>query len=465
MGRIVRGLMTEYDTLTGHLYDRSGPTPQINGSPSAGVPLDCEADPWGIAVDWLQRALRAAGKHPSLAASMRPPTGQSRRARLFSALHVFDKASGIFGELSSRNEEDLRCELARFWMAAADVHWRTGDAPGAAELFGAAEKELDSTVTQAGNSDEVREAKLECLDGRGQVLRDMGRLYDSLLVHEKQEALSRELHRRAELARALNGKGRVVYALGKLDLAETIHKEQLTLCDSIGYAEGKAKALNNLGRIANARGDYDGMERRFLGCERICRDTNNLELLAISLSNLGALLLARRRLDEALTYLKEAENVSRRLCLDYSLAFALANKGGLYQHWGWLEKALQMSYEALRLAERMDNKEAMRGGLKALAHALEDLERTEEALEVYVRLEELCMATSYHRELVATFQRHACLLRKQGRLEEGRALDLRAKDFISLKSVVPGLIPPSSEASIAGAMTEEVTGAMSERRE
>lgn len=130
-------LTDAYRDLVGAPYSRTQPRATAQAQ-QQNIPNDRKTalgGEWTDPIEWIQKALFAAGLDPSRAAVLNRIRADSPRARAIGDLAAYDQAYRLFEQLIASGRGDLRGSLVALCMEKALVHFYSDDLSGAIEQY------------------------------------------------------------------------------------------------------------------------------------------------------------------------------------------------------------------------------------------------------------------------------------------------------------------------------------------
>ena len=91
--------------------------------------LKAERAAWANPKDWLQKALRAAGRQPAEAESIMAQLAEILRGEIVVKLGAYEEAKRLYAPMIRDGRKDLEMDLVQLCEEKALVHFTTGDAP------------------------------------------------------------------------------------------------------------------------------------------------------------------------------------------------------------------------------------------------------------------------------------------------------------------------------------------------
>ena len=223
---------------------------------------------WRDPREWLEKALRTAGRDPAEAAAMLGQRGATRRGELVAEMAAYDEAKRLHTCLIKEGHKELETDLATICMEKALVHETVADLHGAIQEYDQAiaiwerlvnlegRRELANALARAYGNKALEVSVLG--DNRGAVA-----LYDQvidifgrLVNQEGRSELANDL------AMAYMNKATEVGVLGDNRAAVSLYDRAIAIWERLVNREGRreldndlARAYGNKARAVSALGD------------------------------------------------------------------------------------------------------------------------------------------------------------------------------------------------------------------
>lgn len=242
----------------------------------------------------------------------------------------------------------------------------------------------------------------------------------ALFWHYQQQYFAEQHNSSVNLVTALNNLGLIYRRMDRYAKAIDAYQRALTISDSISYQRGYVFATNGLGNIYLSLDNHEEALRNFRECLRIEQMTNNLNGVSINLNNIGHVHLNKNDLDKALEYFMLSLEVNRETNSQRGIAICYNDMGEVFLRKGDRDKALNyftlslqlntsikdlyylainnlkitqiyllnknfqkafpFASEALKLAERTNNRSALKDAYKFLYEIQKEAGNTKDAI-------------------------------------------------------------------------------------
>ena len=179
LGEVADRLKAIYQESVGRGYSRTLNVIERAASPQTGIKERRTAfgRVWKDPQEWLEKALRAAGRDPAEAAAMVAKRGVTRQGELVAEMAVYDEAKRLYLQLVRGGQKELERDLAILCWHKALVHRTAADLHGALQEYDQAIAIRERLVNQEGRR-ELANDLADCLHEqghRGQALGDTSR--------------------------------------------------------------------------------------------------------------------------------------------------------------------------------------------------------------------------------------------------------------------------------------------------
>jgi hypothetical protein len=155
LGEVADRLKAIYQESVGRNYRRTLNVIERAALPQTGIkerrtPL---GDVWKDPQEWLEMALRAAGRDPAEAAEMVAARGVTRQGELVAEMAVYDEAKRLYLQLVRGGQKELEWDLTILCEHKALVHLTAADLHGALQEYDQAIAIRERLVNQGGELD------------------------------------------------------------------------------------------------------------------------------------------------------------------------------------------------------------------------------------------------------------------------------------------------------------------------
>ena len=351
LGEAADRLKVIYQESVGRDYSRTLNVNERAALPQTGINERRTAfgGVWKDPQEWLEMALRAAGRNPAEAAMMVAGRGVTRQGELVAEMAAYDEAKRLYLQLVRGGQEKLETDLAELCFDKALVHRTAADVHGALQ-------EYDQAIA-------IRE-RLVNQDGRRELANDLATVYTN--------------------------KAAAVRALGDNRGAVALDDQAIAIWERLVNQEGRRKLANALATVytnkavaVNALGDNCGAvalcDQAIAILERLVNREGRRELAhdlafaytnkAASVSALGDHRGAVTLCDQAIAILERLVNQEGRRELANDLAAVYMNKAIAVSTLGDDRGAVALYDQSIAIRERLVNQEGRRelvGGLARL---------------------------------------------------------------------------------------------------
>ncbi|MCO4813336.1 MAG: tetratricopeptide repeat protein [Flavobacteriales bacterium] len=172
-------------------------------------------------------------------------------------------------------------------------------------------------------------------------------------------------------ADAKNGIGSVYYEIGNYEDSLSVLKKSFELLKDQSAEHIKAKVLHGLGKASYHSKEYPQAEKYFLDCLKICNNNGYLQEIVFANEGLSNLYLAQNLNEKLNKHLNIAIKVARDLEFKIGLARILFLKGKSLLNTNEKE-AFEVFYEAIEIADQIDNLDIRAGFHQTLGQFYED---------------------------------------------------------------------------------------------
>ena len=295
---------------------------------------------WKDPQEWLEKALRAAGRDPAEAATMVAGRGVTRQGELVAEMAAYDEAKRLYLQLVRGGKNELEMVLAILCGEKALVHWTAADLHGALQEYDQAIAILERLVNQEGRR-ELAKDLATVYTNKAVVVSDLGDDRGAVALYDQAIAIRERL---------VNQEGRRELA----DSLATVYTNKANAVSALGDDRGAVALLNQaiaiLERLVNQEGRRE-----------LAKDLAAVYMTkAISVSALGDDRGAVTLYDQAIAIRERLVNQEGRRELADDLARVYTNKavavGALGDHRG----AVALLNQAIAIRERLVNQEGRR---------------------------------------------------------------------------------------------------------
>ncbi len=335
---------------------------------------------WESPREWLEHALRLAGREPDEADSLVLARTGTRQSQALSDLAAFEDALLIYQRLVDEGSNELTYELATLCAEKALVHDELGDPSSAIQLLDRS-RQLYERLLAAGG-DQVRDDlarvqmnKATVYIGQGQHARAVEllresisqyqRLVDAGVTSDKPGEIENSLAKaHLNLGTAFDALGRCKEAIEHYDRAIVIRQRLVDVGES-RYLDDLALTCNNksntLKRIGNLRGALEFQDRAIGITQQLVRQGRpDLRLrLAMTCMNKGHVLYDLGQFPQAIDLYDRALAVhEQRIAVGHDerreeLARTHMGKGNALARLGQFPAALEQHAHAVKVCERL----------------------------------------------------------------------------------------------------------------
>ncbi|MBK8498340.1 MAG: tetratricopeptide repeat protein [Flavobacteriales bacterium] len=263
--------------------------------------------------------------------------------------------------------------------------------------FGEVEGWLGYVAEQRGRIDEALEhyarslAEIERLHDRkgasvvlnnlAAIYKDQGRLEESLAAHQRSLVLRKELCDTSGIATSINNIGLLYYDQGRIPEAMENYAEALRLYERMGDQEGIATALHNIAGVYRDQGDHAEALAHLQRVLEVHATNGNVYSMASAEDNIGGVFEDLGRTHEALTHYEKALVLHDSVSDPRGMGYSLRNISSLRLRNGDAQGALDAAERSLSMLDAAGDKRGSASALWAMGEALEQLGRTEEAMQ------------------------------------------------------------------------------------
>ena len=253
-GQVVEALKATFQEFPCKAYSRDlydvKRSPHELAAMEARSPASGEA--WDPPKEWLERALRAAGRNPSEAEGLLSRIGTGRLGHLVGDVSIYDEAKRIYESLLREQRNEVRRDLANVCMNKAILHRTAGD-------FSGALRECDQAVsiwerlTAEESSPGIVYDLLRTYNLKANVLRQSGDYQAALVLFHRSlgtfERLSnRESQREVTNLKAATymNKGLTLQSAGDIQAAVVAYDQAIDILKLIVKRDGHQEMASDL---------------------------------------------------------------------------------------------------------------------------------------------------------------------------------------------------------------------------
>ncbi len=270
-------------------------------------------------------------------------------------------------------------------------------------------------LSEAAQTEELRQLQVQVLALIGLILRKQGKMESALQVYQQILEMLQTCQDRHQEGSVLNSFGILLRIIGRMSHAETISRRALQLVRAGQNQHLLSSVLLNLGNVLMLQGqseDAKAMYQESIDVARACEDRYRE---GTALGNLGLLSKQKGRLDEAAWSLRRALTIAQEQGDRYQEGSRLEHLGCVLLEQGHQEEAAALYQRALRChkqAGSQHNTGMVLGNLGILYFQQGDYEGAQTA---YVEALSIARATEDHNSETITLINMANLHRSQGR--------------------------------------------------
>jgi tetratricopeptide (TPR) repeat protein len=295
---------------------------------------------WGDPQEWLEAALRAAGRDPAEASTMVAGRGVTRQGELVAEIAVYDEAKRLYLQLVRGGQKELERDLAILCGHKALVHRTAADLHGALQEYDQAIAIEERLVNQEGRRELANDLALVYMN-KAVALSDLGDHRGAVALYDQAMAIRERLvdqEGRRELANDLAlvymNKANAVRALGDVRGAVALYDQAIAIRERLVNQEGRRE-------LANA----------------LARDYMNKSVAVSALGDHGG---AVAFCDQAIAILERLVNQEGRRELAHKLAWVYERKANAVSDLGDVRGAVVLYDQAIAIRERLVNQEGRR---------------------------------------------------------------------------------------------------------
>jgi tetratricopeptide (TPR) repeat protein len=342
LAEAVETLKAAFGKTTGSSYSRVLGAIERMPSPQAGIKerRGQYGTEWTDPKEWLEKALRAAGRDPAEAVAIILRRGATRRGELVAEIAVYDEAKQLHERLVRDGRKELEIDLARLCMDKALVHITAADGTGALREYDWAIAILERLVNQEGRRELANDLANNYMN-KASALWALGDNRGAVVLHDQAIAIRQLL---------VNQEGR--YELAN-DLANNYMNKANALC-ALGDNDGAVALYDQAGAILERPVNQGG--RRELASDLASVYLGKANALCALGDNHRAVALY----DPAIAVLERLVNQEGRRELATELAHNYMSKGLAVRALGDNRGAVALYNYAIAILERLVNQEGRR---------------------------------------------------------------------------------------------------------
>jgi len=202
----------------------------------------------------------------------------------------------------------------------------------------------------------------------GVLLRQFGRIAESLTVLAEGEATATAINDQPHLARILHAKAEGLVILGDLEQALTLFTQCAQLNEQEDAQGERAANLHAMAQVFLTRGDLERALQLYEESLVLLEKLGDIQGKAASLSMMAQVFLTRGDLERALQLYEESLVLKEKLGDIQGKAASLHNMAQVFLTRGDLERALQLYEESLVLKEKLGDIQGKAASLSGLAN-------------------------------------------------------------------------------------------------
>jgi len=331
LAEAVETLKEVFRKTTGSTYSRALSAIERVTSPQAGIKerRHQSGAAWTDPKEWLEKALRAAGRDPEEAATIVSRRGATRRGELVAEIAVYDEAKRLYERLVRDGRKELESDLATLCVQKALVHSTAADGTGALREYDQAIAIRERLVNQEGSRELANELAGAYID-KAIAVSDLGDDHGVVALYDQAIAIRERLvnqEGRRELAYDLStvymNKALAGWALGNNRGAVVLYDQAIAIMEQLVNQEGRRDLASELARVYMNK----AVAVRALG------------------DNRGAMALY----DQAIAILERLVNQEGRRELDGDLAWAVGLRGVVLVQLGETQRGRQEARAAMNV--------------------------------------------------------------------------------------------------------------------
>ena len=389
LSEAVNQLKATYQESVDRDYNRTLQGIERAVSPQTGIKE--RREPTGVAWtdprEWLERALRAAGRDPAEAVAMLGQRGATRRGELVAEVAVYNEAKRLYVRLVREGRKELESDLAALCLEKALVHRTTADEQGAIQEYDHAIAIRERLVNQEGRRELANELATAYLS-KAVSVSALGDHRSAVVLQDQAIAIwerlvNQEGHRELanKLAHVYMNKANAVQALGDHHSAVTLYDQAIAIRERLVNQDGCRELANDLAMAymnkaisVSALGDHRSavalynrvvaIRERLVNQEGRRELANDLAVIyvnkAIAVRALGGNRGAVALYDQAIAIRERLVNQEGRRELANDLANVYLNKAVAVRALGDNHGAVALQDQAIAIWERLVNQEGRR---------------------------------------------------------------------------------------------------------
>ena len=347
LGQAADRLKVIYQESVGRGYSRTLNVTERAASPQTGIKERRTTKTGGVWEDpqeWLEEALRAAGRDPAEAATMVAGRGVTRQGELVAEMAAYDEAKRLYLQLVRGGQKELERDLTILCCHKALVHRTAADLHGALQEYDQAIAILERLVNQEGRR-ELANDLVGTYINKANAVSDLGDHRGAVALYDQAIAILERLVNQEgrrevadDLATVYMNKANAVRALGDNRGAVALYDQAIAILERLVNQEGRRELANDLATV-------------YMNKAVVVSDLGD---------NRGAVALC----DQAIAILERLVNQEGRRELANHLALVYMNKSEVVSDLG---DKLMLCDQAIAIRERLVNQEGRRELADALA--------------------------------------------------------------------------------------------------
>ena len=261
---------------------------------------------------------------------------------------------------------------------------------------------IDNAIELANTKEEIRNRIAKFIDGKGLILKFIGRLDEALEMHKKALTLSREVNKTHEIRQYLNNTGLIYEERANFESAMEIYAECLKLSKQMNEKRSICVSYCNIGYILNFQGSFKQALKYFKRAHNLAIEIDYKAGIGGYANNMAQIYIKQKEFKKAITLLNSAKDILNDLGIADSVSCSIG-KAFCYMKLGNLN-ALN---DEINLIKKSTNKN----------NNYEDYTSLYQLSEVYKFLNDINSSKQYIK------QAHKLLLKRISKIKEKHNID------------------------------------------
>ena len=168
---------------------------------------------------------------------------------------------------------------------------------------------IDNAILLADTKEEIYNRMAKFIDGKGLILKFMGRLDEALEMHKKALTLSREINKTHEIRQYLNNTGLIYEERANFENAMEIYAECLKLSKQMNEKRSICVSYCNIGYILNFQGSWKQALKYFKRAHNLAIEIDYKAGIGGYANNMAQIYIKQKEFKKAITLLNSAKDI------------------------------------------------------------------------------------------------------------------------------------------------------------